>query len=243
MTAEMYYRNRDRHPVALFDSLIYVSHFGKEIHERMDSRFKEIKSHVLYNFVFRDKEAYKRSADEAYRSYYLYFGRLSYEKGVLTLIEAFETCPELQLLVLGSGPLEDELKQYVKQHELKNVSFLEARSGASLYEVVSQAKFIVAPSEWYEMMGMTVIEGYSMGVPALVSDIGGLAEIVNDGETGFKFEAGNVDSLKAGIGKCEALSEQDYSLMREKAYTFGERFDEKVYLRQLLDIYQELIGP
>ena len=242
MTAEMYYRNGFHHPTTLFDSLIYVSQFGKDIHEQMDTSFKKIKSHVLYNFVFRDKDSYRITAESAYNSYYLYFGRLSFEKGVLTLLKAFEAYPQLKLIVLGSGPLENELKQYVNHYKLNNVSFLEARSGESLYKVVSQAKFIAAPSEWYEMMGMTVVEGYSMGVPALASNIGGLSEIVIDKETGFLFNAGDVESIKASINRCEALSVHDYSKMREKAYTFGEGFGEKMYLNKLLNIYQEVSG-
>ena len=241
MSAEMLYRSIFFHPSLLFDSLIYVSYFGREIHEQMDVRFKTAKANVLHNFVFWDKDRFRLKGSLTYDSYYLYFGRLSYEKGIMTLIKAFEFFPAFKLVIMGDGPLKDELRQYVNKRGIINIEFLDARSGDSLYEIVSKAKFIVAPSEWYEMLGMTVLEGYSMGVPVLASNIGGLAEIIKDGQTGFLFRAGDCESLKNGIRKCESLSVKEYSMFKEAAYNFGQVFSEKNYLRKLLDIYQSVI--
>lgn len=241
MSAEMYYRSVFFHPSLLFDSLIYVSYFGREIHEQMDARFKTTKANVLHNFVFWDKDQLKLKGSLVYDNYYLYYGRLSYEKGIVTLIKAFESFPTSKLVIMGDGPLKGELKQYVNERGIINIEFLDARSGDSLYRIVSKAKFVVAPSEWYEMLGMTVIEGYSMGVPALASNIGGLAEIIKDGKTGFLFRAGDCESLKEGIRKCESLSVKEYSLLREAAYSFGQFFSEKEYLKKLLYIYQNVI--
>jgi glycosyltransferase involved in cell wall biosynthesis len=127
--------------------------------------------------------------------YVLYLGRLSGEKGLWTLIRAFEQLPELKLKIAGTGPIESALKLYVKEKGLKNVEFLGFRQGQEKWKVLSDSLFIVVPSEWYETFCIVVLEGYAAGKPVIGSDLGGLPYVIENGKSGLLFEPGCVEGL------------------------------------------------
>ena len=81
-------------------------------------------------------------------NYILYFGRLSKEKGVLTLIKAMKDI-NYPLYIVGTGPIENELKQYVKENNLTNIKFWGYQTGETLNNLVLGSKVVVLPSEWY----------------------------------------------------------------------------------------------
>ena len=123
MTAEMYYRNYKWHPIKAIDGIIFVSNFSQKKHEEFDARFRDIKSLVLYNCP--DEKIEKTVVESIpYDSYYLYYGRLSKEKGVHTLIKAFEKFPSLRIKIVGTGPIEADLTEYCNRKDLRNVEFL-----------------------------------------------------------------------------------------------------------------------
>ena len=132
-------------------------------------------------------------------NYALYLGRLSPEKGCWTLIHAFEQMPQLTLKIIGTGPQEQELKDYVRSQGLNNIQFLGFKSGAEKWQLLGDAVCLVLPSEWYENFPVTVLEGYMAAKPVVASRMGGLPYIVDDGKTGLLFEAGNVNELAQKI--------------------------------------------
>lgn len=236
MTAEMFYRNRKWHPAKELDGIIYVSNFAKRKHEELDSNFVGTKNTVLYNFTIVG-EKYPPLAKDG--GYYLYYGRLSHEKGIATLVETFSKHPELNLKVVGTGPKEDELKQ----KNFTNVEFLGYKTGDELYNLVRNAKFICVPSEWYENNPMTIVEAYSMGVPVIGANIGGIPEIIEEEKTGFLFESGDVNSLFKAIEQSLSLGEEDYQRMKKAARDFAkEHFDSERYKEKLISFYEEVIA-
>lgn len=235
MTAEMYYRNKKWHPAKELSGLIYVSQFAKQKHEELDARFVSTKNIVLYNFTSVGEQYPPVEKDGGY---YLFYGRLSHEKGVATIVEAFAKHPELKLKVVGTGPKEDELKQ----KGCTNIEFLGYKSGDELFNIVRNARFVCVPSEWYENNPMTIVEAYSMGVPVIGARIGGIPEIIEERRTGFLFESGSLDSLNTAIEKSCALSDNEYLAMKGQARAFAyKNFNNDRHFEKLIGFYESVI--
>ena len=236
MTAEIYYRNRVWHPAKTLDGLIYVSSFAKQKHEEIDTLFKDTFNIVLYNYT---DVGQRFPLKEDNGGYYLYYGRLSGEKGVETLIKAFEKLPELRLKVVGTGPIEDSLRK----RNLPNVEFLGYKGGDILFNLVDNAKYVCVPSEWYENNPMTIVESLSMGVPIIGARIGGIPEVVRDDETGYLFESGDINSLVSTLEKTNCLPDSSYYRMKRQARAFAEKyFNDEHYSDCLINFYQEVLN-
>lgn len=237
MAAEQYTRNRFFHPASLLSGLIYVSDFSREIHHRYMPRLKELPDIRLYNTAPSIAAAPSTPGD-----YYLYFGRLSDEKGVSTLLQAAAGLPEVKFKIAGSGPLEEELRATATSLGLKNVEFLGFRKGEELQSLIAGARMVIVPSECYENNPLSVVEAYSAGVPVIGAAIGGIPEIVPEGKTGFTFTTGNSASLVRAITKAQALSPQELMSMRERALDFARlNFDPDLYYTRLITFFTTLL--
>lgn len=235
MTLEMFYRNRKWHPAKELDGIIYVSKFAKDKHEEIDPLFAMTKSIVLYNCTRRDTNEEKGRGD-----YYLYFGRLSYEKGIEMVIDAFKQLPGQTLKVVGKGPLEKELKE--KAAGYPQIDFLGFKQGKELQDLVRNASFVIVPSQWYENNPMAIVESYSLGTPVIGSDLGGIPEIIKEGATGFVFKHESMESLLHAIYSANEISKQAYFQMTKMAQNFFEKnFSDKEYANKLLKFYGEVI--
>lgn len=148
------------------------------------------KTLVMHNFVER-----KRRTGTEKKDYVLYFGRFSKEKGVHSLIEVCKELPDIPFIFAGTGSLEEELEGVKNIH---NAGFLH---GEELEKLIREARFSVIPSEWYENCPFSVMESQMCGTPVLGADIGGIPELIRDGQTGELFPAGNMKELKRSIQK------------------------------------------
>lgn len=213
------------------DAFIAPSRFMKHSVER---RFSEERVKLLYNGV----DVSTTSASNEDDGYVLYFGRLSAEKGIETLLKAHASSDSRwPLRVAGSGPMEDALrKQY------PGVEFLGHVSGKALVDVVSRASVIVVPSEWYENCPMSVLEAMAYGKPVVGARMGGIPELVTDGETGLLFDAGNAAELKEQLNKL--MSDTPFrarmgAAARDKA---AREFSLAKHNEGLIDIYRSVCG-
>ncbi len=249
MAAEQYYRNAFFNPARYIDGFIYVSDFARKIQERYMPAVAGVKSTRLYNFTM---SAVDRPKQRSAEPYFLFFGRLSYEKGVRTLLEAFAKMPSARLKLVGTGPEEDALKQFAAERRLTNVSFLGYRKGAELEAIVAGADFVIVPSEWYENNPMTIVEAYSAGTPVIGAAIGGIPEIIVDSRdaasgrkpTGFVFENGSVDSLRGAVKAAMSLDDAAYTAFSAGAIDFARsNFNADVYYRRLIEFYEDLLQP
>ena len=141
--------------------------------------------------------------------YVLYFGRLSPEKGVKTLIEAALKCG-CRLVILGTGPQEEELKNFAQNNP--NIEFKGFQTGDMLTNYVRNSKCVVLPSEWYENGPYSAMEAMAMGKPLIVSSNGGLPELVDDGVNGYIYER-DADALAKCIEKMLRLPDDEYKEM------------------------------
>ena len=124
--------------------------------------------------------------------YVVYLGRLSSEKGVWTLVRAFEALKAPLLKILGTGPLEATLKGYVRERGITNIEFVGFKSGEEKWELLRNSLFLLVPSECYETFGIAVLEAYAAGKPVVASDIGSLPYVVRNGKSGTLFRSGSV---------------------------------------------------
>jgi len=144
------------------------------------------------NFV--DPEKFQVSYES--EDYFVYIGRLVPIKGLITLLQAMKKVnSNIRLLLLGDGPQRTELEMITEDSDLHNVEFLGQLDFQNLIRVVSCAKFYVLPSEVYENCPMAVLESMALGKPVIGSKIGGIPELIIDGEDGLLFETGNSNHL------------------------------------------------
>ena len=188
--------------------------------------FRKEKMRTLCNFIDVEK---CRKADYDKADYYCFIGRLSHEKGVRTLIEAANRLP-YKLKIIGGGPLDDELKAVAGKH----IEFVGFKQWDEIKELVGKARFSVIPSEWYENNPLSVIEAQCLGTPVLGARIGGIPELIKEGETGMTFESRNVDDFKAKIEQMFASSFN----YRQIAETAQKRYDAESYYGKIINIYK-----
>ena len=235
MAAEQYFRNAFFSPAKYIDGFIYVSNFARNIQEKYMPALKTEPNITLYNFSTSIVSEPKMMPVD---KYFLFFGRLSYEKGVMTLLRSFKDLPHCCLKVVGTGPKKDELKAFVNGNGMKNVTFLGYKTGKELTDLVSNAYFVIVPSEWYENNPMTIIEAYSVGTPVIGARIGGIPEIVVDGQTGYQFESGNVEDLCNTVLKVDAIDGKTYTEFSRGTINFAnENLSKDSYWKKLIAFY------
>lgn len=204
------------------DRIICCSRFMKT---KLDTNpvFAE-KTIVMHNFVdpVEEKEVQKKD-------YVLYFGRYSREKGIETLVNAAKELPQIPFVFAGSGPLEHLL------NGLPNIRNIGFQTGEALEKLIREARFTVYPSEWYENCPFSVMESQMYGTPVLGADIGGIPELIREGETGELFESGNMQKLKCGIEKMW-MNHNRYVWKMENSPFLTEQMYGK---RLLQEIYKE----
>jgi glycosyltransferase involved in cell wall biosynthesis len=171
--------------------------------------------------------------------YFFYFGRLAMEKGVATLIRAAVQA-KVKLRIAGTGPEAGVLKTLAAELG-GDIVFLGFVSGEQLWKCVREARAVVLPSEWYENAPMSVLEAYAMGKPVIGARIGGIPEMVREGETGALFESGNVAELANQLRLFAGMTDSTVSGMGRAARDYVARtFTADRYLNEMLTLYADL---
>jgi glycosyltransferase involved in cell wall biosynthesis len=196
-------------------------------------RFKSDKVLLLYNGV----DTVRIPSSSKDEKFVLYFGRLSKEKGIETLLRAHDELARWKLVVAGTGPLAETL-----QKQNQGASFVGHLTGEVLEATVASSSLVVVPSEVYENCPMSVLESMAHGKPVVASRIGGIPELVVDGETGFLFEPGNVEELRQHVTRLmsdSALRAQMGAAARKRVET---QFSINKHNADLASIYRSLVG-
>ena len=173
--------------------------------------------------------------------YVLYLGRLSPEKGLWTLVRAFEKLKSIKLKIVGTGPLESSLRVYLRENNINNVELLGFKQGAEKWQILRDSLFLVVPSQWYETFCMVALEAYVAGKPVVASNLGSLPYVVEDGRTGLLFNPGDPDDLAEKVNHF-LLNTSDMSRMgtlgRELAQT---KFSPDESYKMLMDIASKIL--
>lgn len=170
--------------------------------------------------------------------YALFVGRLSSEKGIGTMLQAWTTArTPLALKIAGDGPCAEQVKAAAQRSEC--IDYLGQRSPAEVLDLMRRAEFLVFPSEWYEGMPRTVIEAFAVGTPVVASKIGATASMVTDGESGFHFPPGDVAALRSRVEWCTCNLEQLRRLRNNARKTFEATYAGPANAEMLLSIYRD----
>ena len=169
--------------------------------------------------------------------YAIFAGRLSAEKGIDTLLEAWKRLARpFPLKIVGDGPLADRVKQAAAASPL--IEYLGRRPLPELLDLIGEASFLIMPSVWYETFGRTIIEAYAKGTPVIASRLGAMEELVEEGRTGALFDAGDAADLAATVDRLTS-SPMLLERMREEARReFEDKYTAEANHRQLLAIYE-----
>lgn len=200
----------------------------------------ENKIKVIYNFTDIKKEdcPEKEKADDS--SYLLYFGRLSEEKGIDTIIKAMPRIKgELSLKIVGTGPEKKSLEKLIDQLGLqKRVQLTGSKYKDDLKKIILGAKTVIIPSVWNENMPLSLLEALALKKVVIASRVGGIPEIIRHEKNGFLFDPGNIKELSALVNQ---IDEYDLESIRENAYSSVQKLNPTDHLQEILKIYNKLI--
>ena len=175
--------------------------------------------------------------------YFLYIGRLSKEKSVITLLQAMSELPrDIKLHIVGTGPEEENLKKYAEENKLHNIEFLGFKTGADIQDEYQNCIATILPCNWFEIFGMTNIESFANGKPVIASNIGGIPEIVEHNVNGLLFEPANVEQLRECILKYWNNPELVIEHGKKGYEKVLTHYTEDIYYEKLIKLYEETIN-
>jgi len=234
---------------SLLNSLeMYLHHNWLHLYDRVDVFLSpsEFLKNKLLEMGFKGKIAHLPNVIDTTRfepSYswegekIAYFGRLSKEKGLYTLLRAVEGLP-LECQIFGDGPEKENILRWITEKNLGNVRLWGHLTQEKLKEELRKAMFVVLPSQWYENNPLSVLEAFALGKPVVGARIGGIPELVRDGETGLTFEPGNIGELKKNILYLSNDSEKIMSLGKTARQHVERNYAPEIHYQKLMDIYK-----
>ncbi len=194
------------------------------------------RDHFIHIPNFVDVQSQPASANVG--NSFLYFGRLSPEKGLLTMLQA-AALAKASVWIAGQGPMASELMKVAEQLSVK-VQFFGYLSGEQLYDKIRQARAIILPSEWYENAPLTIMESYALAVPVIGAEIGGIPELIKEAETGFTFASGSAESLAEAMKKISDLSDSQVRSMGGNGRDWMlTEYTAEIYTKRLLELYSK----
>lgn len=173
--------------------------------------------------------------------YALFVGRLSVEKGLDTLLTAWEQLGnQLPLKIVGDGPLADRVVEAAQK--LESVEWLGRKSMAEVHKLMGEATVVIFPSKWYETFGRVAVEAFAKGTPVIAANIGAIAELVEHGRTGLHFQPGDAVDLATQV-EWALAHPRELATMRQEARTeFETKYTAEKNYRKLMEIYQLACG-
>jgi glycosyltransferase involved in cell wall biosynthesis len=130
--------------------------------------------------------------------YALFVGRLSQEKGISTLLAAWEKIGgKIPLKIVGDGPLSSQVAK--ASQRISTIEWLGHKSRQLVLDLMKDAAVLIFPSIWYEGFPVTIVEAYSVGLPVIASNLGGMSSIIEHKRTGLHFRPGDPEDLAAKV--------------------------------------------
>ena len=166
----------------------------------------------------------------------LFVGRLSEEKGIRLLLEAWAGV-DYPLTIIGDGPLADLVE---RQSEPGRIMALGRQPRDAVHSAMQKAKFLILPSTWHEMFGMSVIEAYSCGLPVIASALPSLSDVVEHGVTGLTFPPGDAAALSAAVRWAVSHPAALDAFGETARHTYEARYTPEENVRRLTEIYRSV---
>lgn len=191
----------------------------------------------IHNFI--NLENYNVKVED--EGYALYFGRLIKEKGIFTLLNAFEKIKDKKLFIAGDGPDLEKIKEYINENSMNNIELLGFLNAEQVKEHVRKSKFVVVPSVWYENCPYSILETLAMGKPIIGSNLGGIPELVKNNKNGLIYKYNNVDELTEKMNKLFEDKNLADELGKEAKKIAEEEFSKERYYTEIMNIYEGVI--
>ncbi len=215
-----------RKKVTLF---IALTEFGKAKH--VQGGFDEKQFRIKPNFL--PSPPYVADGE---RKHGLFVGRISHEKGIEVLAKALEQLPEVTVKLAGKGDLQDFAAKAF------GANYLGAQPLPEILQLMAKAAYLVLPSTWYEGFPRTIVEAFAAGLPVITSNLGSMAEVVSDGQTGLLFKPGDAHDLADKIRWAEQNPDQMARMGRNARTEFEAKYSPEANYAQLVGIYREAIA-
>jgi len=167
----------------------------------------------------------------------LYCGRLSPEKGSMELLQAYQLVshPKKTLVLVGDGPLRQQMHGFIDQHGLESIYFMGFQNRNDLLDFYALADILVLPSN-RETWGLVVNEALSFSLPIIVSDqVGAGVDLVGSDENGYIFPAGDTIALSEQITKLLGLPDQTRQTMGENSYSLIKEWSTRDLAKPLVE--------
>lgn len=171
--------------------------------------------------------------------YAVFYGRIGEEKGIRILMQIWEQIDDITLVVMGSGPLEDEFKVWAAKKD--NVYFLGYTQHDKCLSIVKGGEFVIFPSIWYEGCSMVEIETESLGKCLIATDLGFSMEAIEDGVNGYKVRLGDVAGFVEKVKQLWDQPEECQRLGENARKDYEAKYLPKDNYHQLMKIYRETI--
>jgi glycosyltransferase involved in cell wall biosynthesis len=194
------------------------------------------KLHVKPNFVYPDP-----GPGSGEGGYALFVGRLSPEKGLRTLLSAWERLGEraTPLKIVGDGPLAGLVDQAAAANP--RVEWLGHKTPSEIGGLMREAFALVFPSELYETFGRVAAESFADGTPVIAADHGAIAELVDHGRTGLRFRPGDAADLATQVVRLLEDKEQRAKMRLAARAEFEARYAAEENYRSLIRIYESVV--
>ncbi len=173
--------------------------------------------------------------------YGVYVGRLSAEKGLDTLLQAWKLLPFVPLKIVGEGPQMESTRQYIQEHKL-DATLVGWLPNQQTMDLIKNAAFLVFPSLSYETFGRTIVEAFAAGKPVIASRLGTAVELIDEGTTGFFFEPRNAEDLAQKVDHLWKTVETRKAMGRNARACYEEKFTIEKNYQALIDIYLQAMG-
>ena len=195
---------------------------------------------VFYLPNFIDTDAY--TPQYGGENYCVYFGRLSSEKGVMTLIRSMRGLEGLKLLIIGEGLLRSALQDLAAQEGLSDVEFVGYLRGQKLKQAISNSLFVVVPSEWYENCPFSILESFALGKPVIGAQIGGIPELITHGRDGLLFNPGDEQGLRDRIQRLACDPEGTIKMGRNAREKVERKYSVEAHYQKLMTAYDRALA-
>ncbi|MFC1782573.1 glycosyltransferase family 4 protein [Planctomycetota bacterium] len=214
------------------DAYIAISEFGKNIF--LSAGLPENKLYVKPNFMADPLDG---QIPTQQKQMAIFVGRLSPEKGLKTLIHAWQKI-DFPLLIVGDGTQLNELKTFAPP----NVRFIGQKSHAECLNLISKSKFMIFPSECYEGFGLSLLEAMAHGKAVIASGLGPRRELVDNGTTGLLYKAGDVDDLRKNALVFINNPQLCFKMGKSARLRYLEKYTPEINYKQLMLIYEQAIA-
>ena len=216
--------------------LIVLTQFAKSRFVGSSIRVDEQKLFIKPNFI-PDPGLGETNRED----FFLFVGRLSYEKGIDVLANAFAGLPTQKLVVIGDAA--DSQAEMARFLDNSNITLKGRLNKEGVLAYMKRCKALIFPSTWYEGLPFVIIEAFATGTPVIASRLGSMAELVNDKLNGFLFEPGNVTDLQQKIHLFLQTERQDRNALYENARTtYVQNFSPEKHYQTILTLYETVIA-